>query len=113
VTNPLMLELGVIPEVSRVTSAFMILFTSSCTSMQYIILGKIEADHAIWYAAWGFIGAILGHNCVEWILHRYNSTSVLVAILAAGVASSALAMFATNVLDVVNHGFAGLGQICT
>jgi len=112
VTNPLMLELGVIPEVSRVTSAFMILFTSSCTSMQYLLLGKIDGDHAVWYLGFGFIGAIIGHYCVEWLLHRYHSTSVLVFILAVGVSASAIAMAATDIVDVAMNGFTGGGSVC-
>jgi len=112
VTNPLMLELGVIPEVSRVTSAFMIMFTSSCTSMQYLILGRIQADHAIWYVVWGFIGALLGHYVVEWLLKKYNSTSILVYILAWGVACSAVAMASVDIVDVVQNGFEGLGSVC-
>jgi len=113
VTNPLMLELGVIPEVSRVTSAFMILFTSSCTSMQYLLLGKIDGDHMVWYFGFGFIGAILGHNVVEWILHKYHSTSVLVFILAVGVSASAVAMAATDIVDVVSNGFTSGGSVCS
>jgi len=112
VTNPLMLELGVIPEVSRVTSAFMIMFTSSCTSMQYLILGKIEADHAIWYMVWGFVGALLGHYVVEWLLKKYNSTSILVYILAWGVTASAAAMASVDIVDVVQNGFSGFGGVC-
>eukprot|EP00456_Euglypha_rotunda_P033705 TRINITY_DN26015_c0_g1_i1.p1 TRINITY_DN26015_c0_g1~~TRINITY_DN26015_c0_g1_i1.p1 ORF type:complete len:158 (-),score=16.53 TRINITY_DN26015_c0_g1_i1:11-484(-) len=107
VTGPLMLELGVLPEVSRVTSAYMILFTSSCTSMQYLILGRIEADEAIWYMAWGFVGAVLGHNCVEYLLKKYNSTSVLVYILAWAVLCSGIAMGAVDIVDVVRDGWTG------
>jgi len=112
VTGPLMLELGVLPEVSRVTSAYMILFTSSCTSMQYLILGRIQADEAIWYMAWGFIGAIVGHHCVEYLLKKYNSTSVLVYLLAWAVLASAIGMGAVDIVDVVQNGFTGFAGVC-
>jgi len=112
VTGPLMLELGVLPEVSRVTSAFMILFTSSCTSMQYLILGKIQADEAIWYMAWGFVGAVFGHYCVEYLLKKYNSTSVLVYLLAWAVLASAIAMGSVDIVDVVENGFTGFTPVC-
>jgi uncharacterized membrane protein YfcA len=112
VTGPLMLELGVIPEVSRVTSAYMILFTSSCTSMQYLLLGRIEADQAIWYMAWGFIGAVCGHHCVEYLLKKYNSTSVLVYLLAWAVLASAIGMGAVDVVAVVKDGFTGFSGAC-
>jgi uncharacterized membrane protein YfcA len=112
VTGPLMLELGVLPEVSRVTSAYMILFTSSCTSMQYLILGRIQADEAIWYMAWGFIGAVCGHHCVEYLLKKYNSTSVLVYLLAWAVLASAIGMGAVDVVDVVNNGVTGFAGVC-
>jgi len=113
VTGPLMLELGVIPEVSRVTSAYMILFTSSCTSMQYLILGRIQADQAIWYMAWGFIGAVVGHHCVEYLLKKYNSTSVLVYLLAWAVLASAIGMGAVDIVSVVKDGFTGFAGVCS
>jgi len=112
VTGPLMLELGVLPEVSRVTSAYMILFTSSCTSMQYLILGRIQADEAIWYMAWGFIGAVVGHHCVEYLLKKYNSTSVLVYLLAWAVLASAIGMGAVDIVDVVKNGFTSFAGVC-
>jgi len=112
VTGPLMLELGVLPEISRVTSAYMILFTSSCTSMQYLILGRIRADEAIWYMAWGFIGAVVGHHCVEYLLKKYNSTSVLVYLLAWAVLASALGMGAVDIIDTVKNGFTGFSGVC-
>jgi len=111
-TGPLMLELGVLPEISRVTSAYMILFTSSCTSMQYLILGRIRADEAIWYMAWGFIGAVVGHHCVEYLLKKYNSTSVLVYLLAWAVLASALGMGAVDIIDTVKNGFTGFSGVC-
>jgi len=112
VTGPLMLELGVLPEISRVTSAYMILFTSSCTSMQYLILGRIRADEAIWYMAWGFIGAVVGHHCVEYLLKKYNSTSVLVYLLAWAVLASAMGMGAVDIIDTVHNGFTGFSGVC-
>jgi len=112
VTGPLMLELGVLPEVSRVTSSYMILFTSSCTTVQYLILGRVKADEALWFMVWGFIGAVLGHRCVEYLLKKYNSTSILVYILSWGVLISALAMLSVDLVNVITQGFGPFTSIC-
>ena len=42
VKTPIMLELNMVPTVASATSSFMIIFTSSSTSLQFLILGKIQ-----------------------------------------------------------------------
>jgi len=112
ITGPIMLELGVLPEVSRVTSAYMILFTSSCTTVQYLILGRVRTDEAIWYMFWGLVGAVLGHFGVEWLLKKFKGTYILVYVLAWAVLISTLAMGAENIFTLVTSGVTGFSSIC-
>ncbi|KAL6061845.1 Membrane transporter protein, variant 2 [Balamuthia mandrillaris] len=77
VKGPLMLEMGVLPYVAVSTSAFMIIFTSSATTIQYLILGALPWGMGLWYFGVGFFAAILGHLGVAWMLKRYNKQSYI------------------------------------
>jgi uncharacterized membrane protein YfcA len=50
VKGPLMLEMGILPEVSAATAAFMIFFTAGATTITYASFGHI---------AWSFGGVLL------------------------------------------------------
>ena len=39
--GPVLIEMGVLPQVAVATSSYMILFTSSSTVVQFVILGNI------------------------------------------------------------------------
>lgn len=75
VKGPLLLAMKAIPQVAVTTSSFMILFTSSATSIQFIILGKIDIILGIWYFFIGLIGSILGNYGVGYMVKRYKKQS--------------------------------------
>jgi uncharacterized membrane protein YfcA len=77
---PLMLELGVLPRVARVTSLFMILFTSSSTVLQYYLLGRRLHPRGFWFAAVGFVGAAVGHSLFGYVLRTRKTSLVLVPL---------------------------------
>ena len=45
--GPLMLEMGILPQVASATSACMILFTSFTATTSYIAFGLLRIDYAI------------------------------------------------------------------
>ena len=70
VLGPLFLEMGMLPEVSSATSSFMVLFTASTTSLQFLILGQLQLDYAGWLLPSCFIGALLGVLLVKRLIKR-------------------------------------------
>ena len=56
VLGPLLLELGMIPQVSSVTAALMVFFTASAAVVQYIMLGVYPFGYTVLYATVGFTG---------------------------------------------------------
>jgi len=80
---PLMLELGILPQVVSATSVFMVLFTSSATILQFVILGKLPLDFGAWYMCVGMCGAIIGHLTLGHFVKKYKKQSIVVFLLGA------------------------------
>lgn len=55
VKSPLLLILGSDPVSSQATTSFMILFTSSISTVQYLIAGLLPWDYGLWFLATGIL----------------------------------------------------------
>lgn len=75
VKGPIMLAINVIPQVATATSSFMILFTSSATSIQFMILGKLPLNYAVWYFFVGVFAAVVGQLALAAIIKKYKKQS--------------------------------------
>ncbi|KAH9115195.1 hypothetical protein LEN26_009435 [Aphanomyces euteiches] len=96
IKGPVMLENGILPPVQTSTASFMILFTSSATTLLFSIAGmfpgQLQYDYVAWFACAGFTGGLFGQKVVGYLLKKYNRTSILVYILAFTIGLSALCM---------------------
>ena len=95
VKGPLMLEMGVTPEVAAATSITMILFTSSAASVLYISFGVPE-DYAKAVFVTGAVFTALGQSLVTRLIRRLDRSGrpgggagVVVVAMAAMMAASA------------------------
>jgi len=102
VAGPLMLELGILPQVVAVTSSYFILFTSSSTTSQFIFIGRLQWRFALWYGAVGFCGAILGQLFLAWLLKKYKKQWVVAAFIALTILVSTFALLFLNVDELFN-----------
>jgi uncharacterized membrane protein YfcA len=92
VKGPLMLEMGILPEVSAATAAFMIFFTSLTATITYASFGLVKWDWAGLFFVLGFVFTSIGQ---EMVIHYIASTgrkSVIVFIIAIIVGLSAVLM---------------------
>lgn len=113
---PLLLDLGLLPESTAATVAYMILFTSSCTTSQFLIHGMLQYDYAIWYCILGFFGTILGQILLQRLAKAYNRPSLLIFSIAAVTAlgSTMLTVQGSFQLsdDVSHNKHMGFRHIC-
>jgi len=107
VAGPIMLELGILPSIAASSAAFQILFTSSSTSIQYILLKRLKWQFAVWFFCIGFIGAIIGQSIVSWALKKYKKQFIVAFLVAFVVAISACGLAATNIITLVKHSDTG------
>jgi len=92
VIGPLMLEMGMLPTVSAATSAFMILFTSSSTVVQFILIGMCRLDYTLWYGAIGACGTVVGQKVANFYMRKYKRQSIIIFALGGIIALSAVVM---------------------
>jgi len=59
----------------------MVLFTSSCTTMQFLILGDLDLGYAVLFGLMGFFGTLVGQNIIGWAVKRYHRSSLIVLSL--------------------------------
>ena len=89
IINPVLVRFHVKPEVMTATSTSMIVFTSSISTVQYSIAGKIDLNYALWTAAFSFVGAVLGVFVIKYIVEKYKRSSIIIMLLAAAMIISA------------------------
>ena len=100
VLGPLFLEMGMLPGVSAATAAFMILFTSSATTLQFVLLGMLRLDYSLWYGAVGMCGTIVGQKLAGYFIKKYKRQSLIIFLLGGVIALSAAVMGAVGAAEV-------------
>lgn len=78
---PLLLELGLHPVISSATSNFLVLFTSSSTSFQFIFLGMMKFDFSIACTTVSMIGSLFGTLLIQKLIERSGKYSYLIFTL--------------------------------
>ena len=64
VMQPLMLEIGLLPDVASATAAFMMLFTASSTTLQFTLLGMVDWERNFVLPLIGAMGAAIGQQMI-------------------------------------------------
>lgn len=82
IIGPILVHLGVRPEVSTISSSLIICISSVTASVQYLAFGMVDWKYGLWYmfiAVLGATGGILGLR--QFVIKR-GRTSVLIIILS-------------------------------
>ena len=101
VKAPVMLELGMLPTVVAATSTFMIMFTSSSSSLMYLFAGSISWARFVLYFIIGGFGAMAGQLALSAVLKRYKKQYIVAFLLGTLVAVSGVTFFAMGIREVV------------
>jgi hypothetical protein len=68
ITGPLMLALDMHPQVVAATASFMILFTSSLTTTQFLIVGSLNLQYGAWCSPLPFPSVVYIHSLASKVL---------------------------------------------
>lgn len=112
VKGPLLLEMGLIPQVSSATSSAMILFTSSATTIQFIILGTLSVEHALWHGTIGLISGVIGQYGMSYLIRKYRKASFVIFLIAVVVGVSGLIMGVLGFSRIMEIGIGGFRSLC-
>jgi len=116
ITGPILIEMGVIPQVATATSSYLILFTSSATTFQFLVLGKLAWKHGLWYLGVGVLAAILGQYGVAELIRRFKKQAFINFLLATVIVLSAILLITVEAIatynNVKSHANMGFMPIC-
>merc|ERR1719217_586584 len=89
VLAPFFLLSGVEPSVAVATSATCVIFTSSSTTMQYLLMDRIHVLLSVFYGTANLFASLLGTGLVHYLQDTFASRkSYITFIVALGVAAS-------------------------
>jgi uncharacterized membrane protein YfcA len=100
VSSPILLEIGVHPQIVVATSTFLILFTSSTTTIQFLILGKLPITYSLAYGILAFVSNIFGNLLIDYLVKKSKKTYIIIAIVTIIVALSAVMLGISGVVSV-------------
>eukprot|EP00878_Enallax_costatus_P010013 GHUV01010452.1.p1 GENE.GHUV01010452.1~~GHUV01010452.1.p1 ORF type:complete len:687 (+),score=222.48 GHUV01010452.1:318-2378(+) len=83
VKTPLMLELGVQPQVTAATTQTMLLLTTAASTIVYAQLGDIPWQYAAVMMPTAFAATLAGQFAIDWVVKKLGRSSVVVIVLAA------------------------------
>merc|ERR1712153_200458 len=92
VKGPLMLEMGVDPQVSSGTSAFMILFTAGAASVSFALFGLLQLNYSVFFFVFGLIFTYIGQKLSNWAISNGGRSSIIIFIIAIVICSSTFLM---------------------
>merc|ERR1719316_2642495 len=87
--SPFFLLMGVEPSAAVATSATCVLFTSSSTTCQYLLTGRIDVPLACIYGVANVIASYFGTSFVHHVQDKFMRRSYVSFIILAAVSSSA------------------------
>jgi hypothetical protein len=101
--NPLMISMGVPPQVSTATGMYMIMCSTAVTSIMYIAYGAMDFQFGVWLSIWSSMGILSGITLVNKLMKKYKRQSILVFILVAVLMMSALLVPIQTGIDTVEY----------
>jgi uncharacterized membrane protein YfcA len=117
VMGPILLDLGVVPQVQSATTASTLFVLSSSVALVFLVQGTAPVDYALWLAGATASGAVIGKAIVGYIVKLYQRPSAIIFLLAGVITTSVIVMTLTGTLGVINdvrHGKdIGFQGVCT
>jgi uncharacterized membrane protein YfcA len=116
ILNPLLLNRGLDPQQTSATSTVIMFVMASCSSLEFLLDGRVEAVLASLMAV-TFVGSVAGMTLVTWLVKKLGRQSLLVFLLGALVVIGGIMLIYLGIVDVIDSYNRGddpfkLGQLC-
>lgn len=107
VLGPLFIGLGINPIISTVTSNFLVIFTSSSTTLQFILSGMLNFTYGGICTIFSILGSLIGTLTIHYILLVFKRQSIFVFILAFVLISSTILLPLNSITQIFDkiHNF--------
>ncbi|KAF5474673.1 hypothetical protein F2P56_006553 [Juglans regia] len=105
--SPLLLQVGIAPEITAATCSFMVFFSSTMSALQYVMLGMEDTHTALIFAVICFAASLLGLGVVQSAVRQYGRASLIVFSVSIVMALSTVLMTSFGALDVWRNYVSG------
>eukprot|EP00252_Welwitschia_mirabilis_P019125 TRINITY_DN4347_c0_g1_i6.p1 TRINITY_DN4347_c0_g1~~TRINITY_DN4347_c0_g1_i6.p1 ORF type:complete len:374 (-),score=19.30 TRINITY_DN4347_c0_g1_i6:502-1623(-) len=117
ILGPLLLELGVIPQVASATATFVMMFSSSLSVIEFYFLHRFPIPYALYLMGVSILAGFWGQCLIRKVVKVLGRASIIVFILSAVIFLSALTMGAVGIertLQMIQaHEYMGFLNLCT
>ncbi|XP_027346503.1 sulfite exporter TauE/SafE family protein 2-like isoform X2 [Abrus precatorius] len=98
--SPLLLQVGIAPEVTAATCSFMVFFSSSMSALQYVLLGMEHIETALILAIICFVASLLGLLVVQRAIQSYGRPSLIVFSVSIVMTLSIVLMTSFGAIEI-------------
>ncbi|KAH0449411.1 hypothetical protein IEQ34_020103 [Dendrobium chrysotoxum] len=116
ILGPLLLEIGVIPQVASATATFVMLFSSSLSVVEFYFLKRFPMPYAVYLIAVSVMAGFWGQFFVRKLVKVLKRASIIVFILSAVIFASALTMGVVgaekSIFMIKHHEYMGFLRFC-
>ncbi|GLT93455.1 hypothetical protein SLE2022_112480 [Rubroshorea leprosula] len=117
ILGPLLLEIGVIPQVASATATFVMMFSSSLSVVEFYLLKRFPIPYALYLMAVSVLAGFWGQFFIRKLITILKRASVIVFILSGVIFASALTMGVVGIEKSIqmihNHEFMGFLSFCS
>ena len=65
VFNPILLNLGVIPQVVASTGMYLIMYSQAANTAIYLLMGQLNVSYALWIGGWSCLGIVIAQGTLS------------------------------------------------
>ncbi|KAF3320482.1 Sulfite exporter TauE/SafE [Carex littledalei] len=116
ILGPLLLELGVIPQVASATATFVMMFSSSLSVVEFYLLHRFPIPYALYLISVSVLAGFWGQCLVRKLVKVLGRASIIVFILSSVILASALTMGIVGAIKSItmihNHEYMGFLDFC-
>lgn len=117
ILGPLLLEIGVIPQVASATATFVMMFSSSLSVVEFYLLKRFPIPYAVYLMSVSILAGFWGQCFIRKLIAILKRASIIVFILSGVIFASALTMgvigIEKSIRMIHNHEFMGFLDFCS
>ncbi|CAJ1889509.1 unnamed protein product [Sphenostylis stenocarpa] len=117
ILGPLLIEIGVIPQVASATATFVMMFSSSLSVVEFYLLKRFPIPYALYLTTVSVLAGFWGQYFVRKLMGILERASIIVFILSGIIFVSALTMGVVGIDQSIkmiqDHEFMGFLDFCS
>ena len=99
--GPVLLTLGVNPQVSGSTCLYMIMFSNATSLFMFFLFGRLNIPYTLFISIFTISGVITGLFVIGKVMKRYNRPSIVAFTLAVAIIISSLFAIFSSILNLI------------